>query len=187
MRLLEPRPAEDEVRSFTARHFRPNLVVAGGEAWEEEGWAEFAVGGPSGPAFRLLKGCPRCTVPARAPATGGFHFRSKPLLAPQAALKRFWAHKCTDAEWGPEWEGPIFGIHVGLGSGGGVGAGQGAPAGVQAAAGAGAQVVKVGDPVTVLSRKPLHAAARARRLLEPWVAAAVVLLLAVIAAAFTAV
>jgi hypothetical protein len=30
------------------------------------------------------------------------------------ALRKFWPAKCKDAEWEVEWEGPIFGVHLGI-------------------------------------------------------------------------
>ena len=36
-------------------------------------------------------------------------------LAVQKTLRKMYPAKCTDAEWGTQWEGPIFGVHVGHG------------------------------------------------------------------------
>lgn len=41
--------------------FRPNLVVAGGEPWVEDGWLRVRVGEAE---FRVVKGCDRCAIPA---------------------------------------------------------------------------------------------------------------------------
>ena len=111
MAKLTPQPTSEELASYSVGSFRPNVVVSGGKPWAEEDWELFSLGNC---VFRLLKGCPRCTVPARNQTTGKFHFASKPLLAPQTALRRYWSHKCVDPEWEKEWEGPIFGIHAGL-------------------------------------------------------------------------
>lgn len=40
--------------------FRPNLVVAGGPAWAEDGWRRLRVGAAE---FRVVKGCDRCAIP----------------------------------------------------------------------------------------------------------------------------
>ena len=40
--------------------FRPNLVVAGGTAWAEDGWRRIRVGEAE---FRVVKGCDRCAIP----------------------------------------------------------------------------------------------------------------------------
>jgi uncharacterized protein YcbX len=40
--------------------FRPNLVVAGGLPWAEDGWRRLRVGSAE---FRLVKGCDRCAIP----------------------------------------------------------------------------------------------------------------------------
>ena len=95
-RLSPSAPSDDDLASFNIRAFRPNVVVTSPVGkppiapWDEEEWSEFSIARPasSGGAkaalsFRLLKGCPRCTVPARCPHSGAFHFKSKPLLAPQ--------------------------------------------------------------------------------------------------------
>merc|ERR1711865_1306111 len=44
--------------------------------------------------------------------TGGWvHDRRKLLV--QAPIRKMDPAKCIDPEWGAEWEGPMFGIHVG--------------------------------------------------------------------------
>jgi uncharacterized protein YcbX len=40
--------------------FRPNLVVAGGLPWAEDGWRRLRVGAAE---FRVVKGCDRCAIP----------------------------------------------------------------------------------------------------------------------------
>ena len=47
--------------------FRPNIVVAGADAWAEEDWLQFSLGDIK---FRKLKNTPRCSVPARDQKTG---------------------------------------------------------------------------------------------------------------------
>jgi uncharacterized protein len=47
--------------------FRPNLVVAGCEAFAEDGWRRIRIGGL---AFDLVKPCSRCIIPTIDIATG---------------------------------------------------------------------------------------------------------------------
>ena len=49
------------------RRFRANIVVEGGEPWEEDGWAEVAIGGS---CLGIIKPCDRCTIPAVNPNSG---------------------------------------------------------------------------------------------------------------------
>jgi uncharacterized protein YcbX len=48
------------------RRFRPNLVVAGCDAYAEDTWREISI---SGINFRLPKPCSRCSVPTIDPET----------------------------------------------------------------------------------------------------------------------
>ena len=112
MAKIKPTPKQDELTSYQVTCFRPNIIVTGGSPWEEEGWAVFGLG--TSLTFRRLKGCPRCTVPARNQSTGKFHFSSGPFLAPQKTMRQFWPEKCIDKQWEEEWQGPVFGVHVGL-------------------------------------------------------------------------
>jgi uncharacterized protein YcbX len=52
-----PRAAEGDLAMV---RFRPNLVVAGGGAYAEDGWARFRVGEAT---FLGVKGCARCAIP----------------------------------------------------------------------------------------------------------------------------
>mgnify|MGYP001828911861 CR=1 FL=1 len=47
--------------------FRPNLVVAGCEAFAEDGWRRIRVGELE---FRVAKPCSRCIIPTIDPSTG---------------------------------------------------------------------------------------------------------------------
>ncbi len=47
--------------------FRPNFVVAGTGAWEEDGWGDFRIGEA---VFRVTKPCGRCQVTTTDQATG---------------------------------------------------------------------------------------------------------------------
>eukprot|EP00658_Telonema_sp_P-2_P016282 TRINITY_DN16310_c0_g3_i1.p1 TRINITY_DN16310_c0_g3~~TRINITY_DN16310_c0_g3_i1.p1 ORF type:complete len:413 (-),score=69.77 TRINITY_DN16310_c0_g3_i1:303-1541(-) len=97
--------------------FRPNIVVSTaqgtGQPWAEEDWLEFGIRGQDGEMeFRKFKNTPRCSVPARNPKTGGWVHEARRLLV-QGTLRHMFPEKCLDQEWGAEWEGPCFGVHVG--------------------------------------------------------------------------
>ena len=47
--------------------FRPNIVIAGAEAHEEDEWSEITV---ADLRIRMVKDCPRCSVPTVDPTTG---------------------------------------------------------------------------------------------------------------------
>jgi uncharacterized protein YcbX len=66
--------------------FRPNLVIAGCNAFAEDSWRDIRVGSIN---FRLPKPCSRCAIPAINPQTG--HIEKEPL----ATLNRFrkWQNK----------------------------------------------------------------------------------------------
>jgi hypothetical protein len=51
----------------TMLRFRPNIVIAGSETYEEDGWSDLLIGSI---AFRVPKPCDRCSVPAVDPETG---------------------------------------------------------------------------------------------------------------------
>jgi len=68
--LIDDGPRAGEGPLPMAR-FRPNLVVSGAEAWEEDTWRRIRVGaGPDAVEFRLPKGCARCVMTTTDPATG---------------------------------------------------------------------------------------------------------------------
>ncbi len=54
-------------RDFSMLRFRPNLVVKGGDPWEEDGWRGLEVGGAR---LDLVKPCARCSVTMVDPASG---------------------------------------------------------------------------------------------------------------------
>jgi len=58
-----PRAAEGNLPMV---RFRPNLVVAGGEPYAEDGWARFRIGETT---FRGVKGCARCAIPTTDEST----------------------------------------------------------------------------------------------------------------------
>lgn len=57
--LIAAGPRADEGPLPMVR-FRPNLVVAGGVPWAEDGWRRIRVGQAE---FRVVKGCDRCAIP----------------------------------------------------------------------------------------------------------------------------
>ncbi|WP_299052086.1 MOSC N-terminal beta barrel domain-containing protein [uncultured Nocardioides sp.] len=68
--LIDDGPRADEGPLPMSR-FRPNLVVAGAEAWEEDTWRRIRVGtGDDAVEFRMPKGCARCVMTATDPASG---------------------------------------------------------------------------------------------------------------------
>ena len=56
--------------------FRPNLVVSGCQAYEEDQWNQIKVGDVE---FRVVKPCSRCVIPTVDPATGLKHKNTEPL------------------------------------------------------------------------------------------------------------
>lgn len=51
--------------------FRPNIVVRGlSKAFDEDNWKAIQIGGPDGPIFHVVKGCPRCKQSATDQMTG---------------------------------------------------------------------------------------------------------------------
>jgi hypothetical protein len=75
-----PRPEEGPV-SMT--RFRPNLVVAGAPAWDEDGWRVLRIGAAS---FRAAKACDRCVLTTIDPGTAR---KSKEPLATLARYRRW--------------------------------------------------------------------------------------------------
>jgi uncharacterized protein YcbX len=57
--LIAAGPRADEGPVPMVR-FRPNVVVAGGPAWAEDGWRRVRIGEA---VFRAVKGCDRCAIP----------------------------------------------------------------------------------------------------------------------------
>jgi uncharacterized protein YcbX len=63
---------QPEARPKSMLHFRPNLVLAGAPAFDEDKWRDILVTGPHHPPMRLrgIKLCDRCTIPDVDPRTG---------------------------------------------------------------------------------------------------------------------
>jgi hypothetical protein len=98
------------------------------------------------------------------------------------ALRKFWTAKCVDPEWEVEWQGPIFGVHLGIDFGS-------RAKGAVAAAGDAASKedsprLRIGDPIRVRRRKSSRRFLAFIRARPAVVAAAAVLLLALAAAVF---
>ena len=56
--------------------FRPNIVVSGGAAWDEDAWHELRIGAMT---FDAVKPCARCLVPTTDQQTGTRHPHQEPL------------------------------------------------------------------------------------------------------------
>ena len=61
------RSSSDPVPDLGMERFRPNLVVAGGEAFQEDTWKEIMIGAAR---FALVKTCGRCVIPTTDQRTG---------------------------------------------------------------------------------------------------------------------
>lgn len=62
----------------TMDRFRPNIVVEGSSAWEEDGWAAIQIGDL---VFDLVKPCTRCIVPTYDQVTGEPRHDNQPTRA----------------------------------------------------------------------------------------------------------
>ena len=63
--------------------FRPNVVIAGADAWAEDDWRRVRIGGA---VFRAVKGCARCVITTIDPDTAG---REKEPIASLARIRRW--------------------------------------------------------------------------------------------------
>jgi uncharacterized protein YcbX len=79
--VLEHALGEREPLPMT--RFRPNLVVAGADAWAEDDWRRIRVGDAM---FRAVKGCARCVLTTIDPVTGT---REKEPIASLARIRRW--------------------------------------------------------------------------------------------------
>jgi len=61
---------------FDIRRFRPNIVINGVEAFEEEKWQSIRIGGTT---FKMLDTCSRCILTTRDPDTGEAHPDMQPM------------------------------------------------------------------------------------------------------------
>ncbi|HXW72726.1 MAG TPA: MOSC N-terminal beta barrel domain-containing protein [Methylocella sp.] len=94
-RLIAPVPIE---------RFRPNIVIEGAPAWEEDRWRQVRIGGV---LLRIVKPCSRCIVTTIDPETGERPHANEPL----AALSKFRRDQSGGAMFGqnliPEATGRI--------------------------------------------------------------------------------
>ena len=63
--------------------FRPNVVIAGSEAWAEDDWRRVRIGDA---VFRAVKGCARCVMTTIDPDTA---VRAKEPIASLARIRRW--------------------------------------------------------------------------------------------------
>lgn len=75
-------PRADEGPMSMTR-FRPNIVVAGTDAWSEDGWRRLRIGEA---VFRAVKGCDRCAITMTDPDTAE---RGHEPIATLARYRRF--------------------------------------------------------------------------------------------------
>ncbi len=75
--------ASEEREPLPMLRFRPNVVVAGAEAWAEEDWRRVRIGEAT---FRAVKGCARCVMTTIDPDTAA---REKEPIATLARVRRF--------------------------------------------------------------------------------------------------
>ncbi len=66
--------------SVRIEQFRPNLVVNGASAWDEDSWAEIQIGGVT---FEVPKPCSRCVFTTVSPESGRKHPDGQPLATLQ--------------------------------------------------------------------------------------------------------
>ena len=64
------------IKPVSMLHFRPNIVVSGCEAYEEDRWRDFKI---NDIAFEGVKGCTRCVFTTVDPATGAVDPTREPL------------------------------------------------------------------------------------------------------------
>jgi uncharacterized protein YcbX len=86
------------------QRFRPNIVVAGADAYAEDGWRVLRIGGLS---FRVTKPCERCTIPTVDYETGE---RGKEPLATLATYRQVGAKVLFGQNLAHDGEGTL---HVG--------------------------------------------------------------------------
>ena len=75
--------AKDAREPLPMTRFRPNVVVAGAEAWAEDDWRRVRIGEAT---FRAVKGCARCVLTTIDPETGD---REKEPIASLARVRRW--------------------------------------------------------------------------------------------------
>lgn len=61
---------------YDARRFRPNIIISGVDAFEEEQWNRFRI---NDTVFEMLESCSRCILTTRNPDTGEAHPDKQPM------------------------------------------------------------------------------------------------------------
>ncbi|KAK9297085.1 hypothetical protein QLX08_009100 [Tetragonisca angustula] len=90
----------------TPEQFRPNFVVKGSIAYEEDSWGWVKIGNVT---FKTVKPCTRCIFTTVDPETG----KKNPKAEPLKTLKSY--RQITDPVIRPAaGESPVMGIHLGL-------------------------------------------------------------------------
>ena len=79
---IAPSGSPDKGVTIPMDRFRPNLVIAGGDAFQEDGWKEIRIGETR---FQLVKPCARCVVTTTDQRTGE---RGKEPLRTLATYRR---------------------------------------------------------------------------------------------------
>lgn len=94
--------------------FRPNIVVAGAPAFDEDRWALVRFDGPLGTTvLRCLENDPRCQIPSVDQATG----LRDPRFEPTTTLRRFRRLRNTFGQHGDLADaGPMFGVYAAHGA-----------------------------------------------------------------------
>ncbi len=92
--LITTQPSLDDLNSRLAKpvsmqRFRPNIVITGCAAYDEDHWQEIAIGDIS---VRLVRSCARCSVPTVDPGTG--------VLAGPEPIHTLSSYR--------EWKGEVF-------------------------------------------------------------------------------
>jgi uncharacterized protein YcbX len=85
----------------TPLQYRPNFVVKGANAWEEDNWKWIKIGNTA--VFKVNQPCLRCVLTNINPITGERH----PDMQPLKTLKEFRVFPKIAAS-------PFFGIHLGV-------------------------------------------------------------------------
>uniref|UniRef100_A0A914UHV8 MOSC domain-containing protein n=1 Tax=Plectus sambesii TaxID=2011161 RepID=A0A914UHV8_9BILA len=114
-------------QKYEMRNFRPNIVVVGCPAYDEDLWNEVRIGGQA--KFVCVKPCIRCPIITMNPNTAKRADDGEPLKT----LKEYRQPPGEPQAQKKEW--PVFGVQMGLNEAG---------------------VIKVGDPVYVRYKKFPH-------------------------------
>ncbi|CAL7936905.1 unnamed protein product [Xylocopa violacea] len=90
----------------TPQHFRPNFVIKGATAFEEDSWGWVKIGDV---IFKCVRPCTRCLMITINPETG----MKSPIVEPMKTLKSY--RQVMDPVIRPVvGESPVMGVHLGL-------------------------------------------------------------------------